>query len=355
MGQNINNNSVTKGSTSIVLLLAFLLCAFHAGCDLYEDIADLVDGGGDADADTDTDTDADTDSDADTDADADSDTDTDTDADADSDSDTDTDADADSDSDTDTDTDADSDSDTDTDTDTDADADADTDTDTDTDADSDTDSDSDCDTDTDTDADSDADSDTDTDTDGDGDTDSGLDTDDTDTDTGSSGGGTAFINEIHYDNQGADQDEGVEIAGSAQLDLTDWSIAFYNGGNGEVYQSIALSGVIPDLQAGFGVLWFSQEKMQNGAPDGLALVDPHGRVVQFLSYEGSFRALDGPAAGLESTDLGVAEETDTPQGHSLQLGGGGSEPTDFTWQPPAPATAGEINSGQHFDRLAVVK
>jgi hypothetical protein len=33
-----------------------------------------------------------------------------------------------------------------------------------------------------------------------------------------------FINEIHYDNAGTDVGEGVEIAGTAGMDLTGWSI-----------------------------------------------------------------------------------------------------------------------------------
>ena len=37
-------------------------------------------------------------------------------------------------------------------------------------------------------------------------------------------------------------------------------------------------------------------------PDGMALVDPGGSVVEFLSYEGTFTALDGPAAGKLDAD-----------------------------------------------------
>ncbi len=38
-----------------------------------------------------------------------------------------------------------------------------------------------------------------------------------------------FINEIHYDNDGTDADEAVEIAGPAGTDLTGWTIVLYNG------------------------------------------------------------------------------------------------------------------------------
>jgi hypothetical protein len=34
---------------------------------------------------------------------------------------------------------------------------------------------------------------------------------------------------------------------------------------------------------------------------------PSGKVIQFLSYEGSFTATNGPAIGMISTDIGLAE------------------------------------------------
>ena len=75
---------------------------------------------------------------------------------------------------------------------------------------------------------------------------------------------TVFINEIHYDNAGADQNEGVEIAGPAGTDLTGWSIALNNGSSGAVYKTINLAGVIPDQGSGFGTLAFFQSGIQNG-------------------------------------------------------------------------------------------
>ena len=78
--------------------------------------------------------------------------------------------------------------------------------------------------------------------------------------------------------------------------------------------------------------------IQNGAPDGLAL-SYSGSVIpgQFLSYEGSFAATDGPAFGLTSTDIGVFEDGTEPIGLSLQLGGTGTQYSDFTWNSPAAA------------------
>jgi len=96
-----------------------------------------------------------------------------------------------------------------------------------------------------------------------------------------------FINELHYDNAGADSGEAVEIAGAAGTDLTGYSIALYNGSNGAVYDTIALSGVIDDEGAGYGALSFDRAGIQNGAPDGLALIAPDGHVLQCPSSEHS--------------------------------------------------------------------
>ena len=49
---------------------------------------------------------------------------------------------------------------------------------------------------------------------------------------------TVFINEIHYDNDGADISEGVEIAGPAGTDLTGYTLLLLNGNGGSVYQNL---------------------------------------------------------------------------------------------------------------------
>ncbi len=158
-----------------------------------------------------------------------------------------------------------------------------------------------------------------------------------------------WINEIHYDNSGADVGEFVEIAGPAGVNLSSWSIVAYNGSNGTSYKTTSLSGTIANSSNGFGVLSFTISSLQNGAPDGLALVDPDSNVVQFLSYEGSFTATNGPADNITSTDIGVSESGSTSVGQSVRLSGSnGCEYADFTWQSPATDTEGSINTGQTF-------
>src|SRR5687767_11372136 len=160
---------------------------------------------------------------------------------------------------------------------------------------------------------------------------------------------SVFINEIHYDNTGTDAGEAIEIAGPAGTNLAGWSIVLYNGAGGASYDTRALSGIIPNQQAGFGTLHFTYpvNGIQNGSPDGLALVNGT-TVVQFLSYEGTFAATNGPANGMTSVDIGVSENGADLLGRSLQLGGTGQFYEDFTWNAAAVATFGAVNTGQIF-------
>jgi endonuclease I/fibronectin type 3 domain-containing protein len=171
-----------------------------------------------------------------------------------------------------------------------------------------------------------------------------------------SGGGpaTPWINEFHYDNDGTDTGEFVEVAGPSGTDLTGWKVIGYNGSGGATYATVNLSGTIPDQQSCIGTRTFAFAAMQNGSPDGLALVNASNVVIQFISYEGAFTATDGPAIGLISTDIGVSEATTTPVGQSLQLAGSGKQYSDFTWQAPATATSGQKNTGQTFSDPACV-
>ena len=77
--------------------------------------------------------------------------------------------------------------------------------------------------------------------------------------------------------------------------------------------------------------------IQNGSPDSFALVDAGGAVVEFLSYEGTMAAADGPAMGLTSTDIGVLENGNGPVGESL------ARRPDGTWNSSAPNSFGACN------------
>jgi predicted extracellular nuclease len=161
-----------------------------------------------------------------------------------------------------------------------------------------------------------------------------------------------FINEIHYDNTGSDSGEFVEIAGPAGTELSGWQLVFYNGSASQLkpYASVSLSGVLADdTDSGYGFVTVTRSGIQNGAPDGLALVDGLGEVVQFLSYEGVFTAGEGVAAGMISVDIGVAESSSTAIGESIQLQGSGALASDFTWTAGLAQTPGALNLGQSLN------
>src|SRR3990172_8721019 len=165
---------------------------------------------------------------------------------------------------------------------------------------------------------------------------------------------TVFINEIHYDNTGTDAGEAIEIAGPAGTDLTGWSLVLYNGSNGAVYDTDVLAGSIPDQVDGYGTISLSYpvNGIQNGSPDGIALVDGSSAVLQFLSYEGTFVAVGGLANGMTSTNIGVIEAGSEVAGVSLQLTGAGPTYGDFVWNLPATSSFGSVHTGQSFIEVA---
>ena len=162
--------------------------------------------------------------------------------------------------------------------------------------------------------------------------------------------GQVFINEIHYDNAGTDSGEAIEVAGPAGTDLTGWSVVLYNGSTGAPYDTDALSGTLADQQGGFGTvsLGYATNGIQNGSPDGIALVDAAGGVVQFLSYEGTMTAVAGPANGMTSTDIGRSQTGIEAVGSSLALTGTGTTYGDFSWAATTNGSFGTVNPGQTF-------
>ncbi len=164
----------------------------------------------------------------------------------------------------------------------------------------------------------------------------------------------AWINEIHYDNVSTDVGEFFEIViedASEFAPLTDFTVTLYNGGNGTSYGSYDIdpdnASVDGDTIDNYYFYAYNlpTNGLQNGAPDGLVL-DYQGTIIQFLSYEGTFTAVDGIALDAESTDIGVTETGSTLSGTSLQLCCIGSLYEDMTWQASATETVGTTNLSQ---------
>jgi Lamin Tail Domain len=101
-----------------------------------------------------------------------------------------------------------------------------------------------------------------------------------------SGTAKLVINEVDYDQVGTDGNGFVEIhnTGGAAADLSNLDLVAVNGGDGSEYDRVALTG---SLATG-GYLAVAID-LQNGAPDGLALLDGT-TLVDALSYEGAITA-----------------------------------------------------------------
>jgi imidazolonepropionase-like amidohydrolase len=163
----------------------------------------------------------------------------------------------------------------------------------------------------------------------------------TDTITATLGGSTStaaitigvfhlVINEVDYDMVGTDNAEFIEIynPSGAAADLTGIAIILVNGSNNASYDTIDLSSagslpghgylVVggPNVTPATGALkldpGWTTDKVQNGAPDGMALVDTSAlTVIDALSYEGSITAatlpnFPAPVSLVEGTVLATA-------------------------------------------------
>ncbi len=131
------------------------------------------------------------------------------------------------------------------------------------------------------------------------------------------GSGHLVINEVDYDNPSTDTMEFVEIYNpmGAGENLSGYSLVLVGGADNQEYLRMPLSGTLPaggylvigtqalldtvvaDLELAFAL---TSNNVQNGSPDGIALVDALG-VVDALSYEGEMQSAN--LLGLGATSL----------------------------------------------------
>ncbi len=149
-----------------------------------------------------------------------------------------------------------------------------------------------------------------------------------------------WINEFDYDNPSTDDSEFIELAGTIDLDLSPYTLLLVNGGTNAIYDEYPLSGTLTtNGDFGFYVLNLPTNGLQNGGPDGIALVLDDTNVVQFISYEGTITDMQlfSPRTDLyTSVDVGVSESNDAG---SIQLIGN-AVVSPFTWTltDPSPDT-----------------
>ena len=163
------------------------------------------------------------------------------------------------------------------------------------------------------------------------------------------------INEIDYDQPGADTAEFIELYNdsSTSVALDSYSINLINGSDDSVYRSIDLSGFNVSANGYFVVCdsgsqvancnyaftsstgWF-----QNGAPDAISLLD-NGSIVDSLSYEGDVpSATEGSAATLADSSSITASLSRLPNGIDTN-----NNLADFQLGCITPGTANIAGSG----------
>jgi hypothetical protein len=160
----------------------------------------------------------------------------------------------------------------------------------------------------------------------------------------SSGQARLMINEVDYDQVGTDVDAFVEIhnAGDAAVELANVDLVAVNGGDSAEYARAQLTGT---LAAGGHVAVAIE--LQNGAPDGLALLDG-STLLDALSYEGGITAatIGGQSYNLvEGTMLPVSVEDSNAVAGSLIRNPDGKDTNDAAadWAFTTTPTRGSAN------------
>jgi hypothetical protein len=180
--------------------------------------------------------------------------------------------------------------------------------------------------------------------------------------------GHLVINEVDYDSVGTDSAEFIEILNptASPVSLATISVAFINGSNNAEYDRsdlvslgtlqpgqylvIGSTSVLAGVPASALKIHFKgaadTDRVQNGAPDGLALIDTSTlSVIDALSYEGSITAGVINGLGMHSLVEGAptsAADSNTQQGSLCRLPDGtdtDDAATDWGFSPtPTPGT-----------------
>ena len=145
------------------------------------------------------------------------------------------------------------------------------------------------------------------------------------------------LNEIDYDQVGADSAGFVEVfnAGAGAADLTGLALVLVDGADGLEYLRRPLDGTL-----GPGEYLAVAVDPQNGAPDGVALVDTvSGTTLDALSYEGTIAAL------VEGTPLPAeVADSNTVTGSLARIpDGGDTNDAAADWRFTTTVTPGAAN------------
>ena len=171
-------------------------------------------------------------------------------------------------------------------------------------------------------------------------------------DGGGTGGPGIVINEVDYDNVGTDTSEYLELynPSTTSTSLAGLQIVLVNGATNATYQMIDLAPLgsiaagtylviaganvtVPPGATKLDPLW-TQDQIQNGAPDGIALVDSVTKtIVDAISYEGSITAamipdFTAPVSLVEGTPLDVSVADSSTVTKTLCRNPNGSDTND---------------------------
>lgn len=173
-----------------------------------------------------------------------------------------------------------------------------------------------------------------------------------------------WVNEVHYENTGDDSGEFLEVVMGPGFagNPSDIGVWRYNGATASAattYGTILNLGSDFTEEANYGgyrffTITLPKDGLQNGGNDGLAVVNlATSTVLHLISYEGSFTASNGPAAGMTAVNMGVTQSPSTPVGASLGLTGTALDSAGFTWTSYSVASKGAPNAGQVFAAVPV--
>jgi hypothetical protein len=186
------------------------------------------------------------------------------------------------------------------------------------------------------------------------------------------GGGTSagiVINEVDYDNVGTDTTEYLELfnPSATSVALAGRQVILINGGTNAPYQTIDLSPlgslgagkylvIAPDtVTVPSGVLQldplWSQDQLQNGAPDGVVLVDSVTKTaLDAIAYEGAITAatlpdFTMPVSHVEGTalDAGVADSNTATKTLCRKANGVDTNNSNADWALCNARTVGTAN------------
>lgn len=178
--------------------------------------------------------------------------------------------------------------------------------------------------------------------------------------------GSLVINELDYDQVGADTGEFIEIynGGLTPADLSSVVLVMVNGSTSREYARVALSGTLAPgayavvanaavtLPAGMMRFAIANDTLQNGAPDGVALINTaSGTMIDALCYEGSMMAatitgVTGTVSLVEGTVLAttVADSNTMPNSLARVPNGTDTDDANTDWRLSATPTPGAANA-----------